>query len=200
MDQQKKTLCIAGSMILPIAIGQPAVIMERDGGYRQTTTVLNVKKLSESVIKFETQNTRYLLHLTSDTKKAVTVGAKNLRTNASFDGQKPESIRLSKWFACLVIYPGPQTIPTRNVRSSRFLLLSRLSWTKQENALLQVKPVSSVSHCQTHLKSQLHLNGTRQSSCLSQTVLTLVRKPSMTRTSRRLTSTGIRVVLMIRST
>ena len=35
MDQQKKTLCIAGSMILPIAIGQPAVIMERDGGYRQ---------------------------------------------------------------------------------------------------------------------------------------------------------------------
>ena len=26
MDQQKKTLCIAGSMILPIAIGQPAVI------------------------------------------------------------------------------------------------------------------------------------------------------------------------------
>ena len=37
------------------------------------TTVLNMKKLSESVIKFETQNTRYLLHLTSDTKKAVTV-------------------------------------------------------------------------------------------------------------------------------
>ena len=26
MDQQKKTLCIAGSMILPIAIGEPAVI------------------------------------------------------------------------------------------------------------------------------------------------------------------------------
>ena len=72
MDQQKKTLCIAGSMILPIAIGEPAVIMERDGGYRQTTTVLNMKKLSESVFKFETQNTRYLLHVTSDAK-AVTV-------------------------------------------------------------------------------------------------------------------------------
>ena len=72
MNQQKKTLCIAGSMILPIAIGQPAVIMERDGGYRQTTKVLNMKKLSESVIKFETQNTRYLLHVTSDAK-AVTV-------------------------------------------------------------------------------------------------------------------------------
>ena len=72
MNQQKKTLCIAGSMILPIAIGQPAVILERDGGYRQTTTVLNMKKLSESVIRFERQNTRYFLHVTSDAK-AVTV-------------------------------------------------------------------------------------------------------------------------------
>ena len=72
MEQQKKTLCIAGSMILPLAIGQPAVILERDGGYRQTTTVLNMKKLSDSVIRFETQNTRYLLHVTSD-GKAVTV-------------------------------------------------------------------------------------------------------------------------------
>ena len=72
MNQQKKTLCIAGSMILPIAIGQPAVILERDGDYRQTTTVLNMKKLSESVIRFEAQNTRYFLHVTSDAK-AVTV-------------------------------------------------------------------------------------------------------------------------------
>ena len=47
MNQQKKTLCIAGSKILPIAIGQPAVILERDGDYRQTTTVLNMKKLSD---------------------------------------------------------------------------------------------------------------------------------------------------------
>ena len=72
MGQQKKTLCIAGSMILPLAIVQPAVILERDGGYRQTTTVLNMKKLSDSVIRFETQNTRYFLHVTSDAK-AVTV-------------------------------------------------------------------------------------------------------------------------------
>ena len=72
MNQQKKTLCIAGSIFLPLAIGQPAVILERDGGYRQTTTVLDMKKLSESVIKFETQNTRYFLHVTSDAK-AVTV-------------------------------------------------------------------------------------------------------------------------------
>ena len=73
MEQQKKTLCIAGSIILPLAIGKPAVILERDGGYRQTTNMLNMKKLSESVIRFETQNTRYLLHVTSDNKKAVTV-------------------------------------------------------------------------------------------------------------------------------
>ena len=59
-------------MIIPIANGQPAVILERDGDYRQTTTVLNMKKLSESVIRFETQNTRYFLHVTSDAK-AVTV-------------------------------------------------------------------------------------------------------------------------------
>ena len=72
MEQHKKTLCIAGSMILPLAIGQPAVILERDGGYRQTTTVLNMKKLSDIVIRFETQNTCYLLHITSDAK-AVTV-------------------------------------------------------------------------------------------------------------------------------
>lgn len=73
MEQQKKTLCIAGSIILPLAIGKPAVILERDGGYRQTTNMLNMKKLSKSVIRFETQNTRYLLHVTSDNKKAVTV-------------------------------------------------------------------------------------------------------------------------------
>lgn len=72
MEQQKKTLCIAGSMILPIAIGQPAVIMERDGGYRQTTTVVSMKRLSESVIRFETQNTLYLLHLVPNIQKAVT--------------------------------------------------------------------------------------------------------------------------------
>ena len=72
MNPQKKTLCIAGSMILPIAIGQPAVILERDGGYRQTTPVLNMTKISERVLRVETQTTRYFLHVTSDAK-AVTV-------------------------------------------------------------------------------------------------------------------------------
>lgn len=70
---QKKTLCIAGSMILPIVVGQPAVISELNGGYRQTTAVVAVKRLSESIIKFETQNTNYLLHVVSNDSKAVTV-------------------------------------------------------------------------------------------------------------------------------
>ena len=39
-----------------------------------------------------------------------------------------------------------------------------------------------------------------ESSCLCRTVLTLVRRPLMIQTSRRSTSTGIRVAPMIRST
>lgn len=65
MNHQKKTLCIAGSMLLPIKDGEPAMIREHDGGYRRTTTVLKMDKLSDQPeIKFETQNTHYVLHLT----------------------------------------------------------------------------------------------------------------------------------------
>lgn len=71
--KQKKTLCIAGSIILPIAVGAPAVILEQNGGYRQTTAVVDIKRLSKSVIKFETQNTNYLLHIISADPKAVSV-------------------------------------------------------------------------------------------------------------------------------
>lgn len=73
MNQQKKTLCIAGSMLLPIEVGQPAVIIDNDGGYRQTSTVLKMERLSASVIKFETQNTFYFLHITSESQKAVSI-------------------------------------------------------------------------------------------------------------------------------
>ena len=45
MNHQKKTLCIAGSMLLPIKVGEPAMIREHDGGYRRTTTVLKMDKL-----------------------------------------------------------------------------------------------------------------------------------------------------------
>ena len=73
MNQQKKTLCIAGSMLLPIEIGEPALIREHDGGYRRTSTVLSMDKVSEDEIKFETQNTLYMLHLTPYTQKVVAV-------------------------------------------------------------------------------------------------------------------------------
>ena len=73
MNQQKKTLCIAGSMLLPIEIGEPALIREHDGGYRRTSTVLSMDKVSEDEIKFETQNTLYMLHLTPYSQKVVAV-------------------------------------------------------------------------------------------------------------------------------
>ena len=73
MNQQKKTLCIAGSMLLPIEIGEPALIREHDGGYRCTSTVLSMDKVSEDEIKFETQNTLYMLHLTPYSQKVVAV-------------------------------------------------------------------------------------------------------------------------------
>lgn len=73
MNHQKKTLCIAGSMLLPIEIGEPALIREHDGGYRRTTTVISLDKLSDSEIKFETQNTLYVLRLTTAQAKVVAV-------------------------------------------------------------------------------------------------------------------------------
>lgn len=47
MNHQKKTLCIAGSMLLPIKVGEPAMIREHDGGYRRTTTVLKMERTSQ---------------------------------------------------------------------------------------------------------------------------------------------------------
>ena len=73
MNQQKKTVCTAGSMMLPIEIGKSAVISEHDGGYRRTSTVLKMDKLSDNEIKFETLNTRYILHLTTSCEKVVAV-------------------------------------------------------------------------------------------------------------------------------
>lgn len=48
--KQKKTLCIAGSIILPIAVGAPAVILEQNGGYRQTTAVVDIKRCTGQAI------------------------------------------------------------------------------------------------------------------------------------------------------
>lgn len=73
MKQQKKTLCIVGSMLLPIKIGEPALIREHSGGYRRTSTVLSLDMLTDNEIKFETQNTLYVLHLISPKQKGVAV-------------------------------------------------------------------------------------------------------------------------------
>lgn len=73
MKQQKKTLCIVGSMLLPIKIGEPALIREHSGGYRRTSTVLSLDMITDNKIKFETQNTLYVLHLISPKHKGVAV-------------------------------------------------------------------------------------------------------------------------------
>ena len=63
MNYPKKNLCIAGSLLLPITIGEPALIREHDGSYRRTSSVVSMDKLSDDELSFETLNTHYLLHL-----------------------------------------------------------------------------------------------------------------------------------------
>lgn len=64
MSNDKKILEITGYLIHPIAIGESAFIREAEG-IRRTSTVLSMEKMSQSEIRFETQNTRYLLHMSS---------------------------------------------------------------------------------------------------------------------------------------
>ena len=110
MNHQKKTLCIAGSMLLPIKVGEPAMIREHDGGYRRTTTVLKMDKLSDSEIKFETQNTHYVAaphqskgggSMSKEPKDERFIRLAEARVN-----------KIIKMVRLLVIYPAPQTIPT----------------------------------------------------------------------------------------
>ena len=64
MDHTKNMLEITGSLIYPITVGESAFIHEGEG-IRRTSTVLSMEKMSQSEISFETQNTKYLLHMTS---------------------------------------------------------------------------------------------------------------------------------------
>lgn len=64
MNHTKKMLEITGSLIYPITVGKSAFIHEGEG-IRRTSTVLSMEKMSQSEIRFETQNTRYLLHMSS---------------------------------------------------------------------------------------------------------------------------------------
>lgn len=64
MNNEKKRLEITGSLIQPIIIGESAFIRETEG-IRRTSTVLSMEKMSQSDVCFETQNTKYVLHMSS---------------------------------------------------------------------------------------------------------------------------------------
>ena len=64
MNKTKKMLEITGHLIYPITVGESAFIHEAEG-IRRTSTVLSMEKMSQSEISLETQNTKYLLHMTS---------------------------------------------------------------------------------------------------------------------------------------
>lgn len=62
MNNTKKKVEITGNLVYPIMVGESAFIREA-GGLRRTSTVLSMESPSQSDIRFETQNTNYLLHL-----------------------------------------------------------------------------------------------------------------------------------------
>ncbi len=64
MNQQKKCIEITGSLICPIQIGAAALICEGEF-LRRTSPVLGMDNISQTEIQFETQNTNYLLHITT---------------------------------------------------------------------------------------------------------------------------------------
>lgn len=57
----KKEITITGSAVSPITVGEVALIAESDGSTRRTTMVLSVEEISDTEVKFETQNTLYTL-------------------------------------------------------------------------------------------------------------------------------------------
>ena len=65
MNKPKKMLEIPGSLIYPITIGESAFIHEAEG-IRRTSTVLSMETSSQSEVRFETRNTKYLLHMPSE--------------------------------------------------------------------------------------------------------------------------------------
>lgn len=53
---------ISGSPVQPIVVGEPALIHKSDGLCR-TTSVVEVRRVSASEIRFETRNTKYVLRI-----------------------------------------------------------------------------------------------------------------------------------------
>lgn len=70
MNNEKKRLEITGNLVRPIVIGESAFIREADE-IRRTSTVLSVEKPSLTTVRFETQNTNYLLHLSSGIEVSI---------------------------------------------------------------------------------------------------------------------------------
>ena len=57
----KKEITITGSVVNPITVGEVALIAESDGSTRRTSVVVNVEEISDTEVRFETQNSIYTL-------------------------------------------------------------------------------------------------------------------------------------------
>lgn len=57
----KKEITITGSAVNPITVGEVALIAECDGSTRRTSVVVNVEEISDTEVRFETQNSIYTL-------------------------------------------------------------------------------------------------------------------------------------------
>lgn len=57
----KKEIIITGSAVNPITVGEVALIAESDGSTRRTSVVVNVEEISDTEVRFETQNSIYTL-------------------------------------------------------------------------------------------------------------------------------------------
>lgn len=57
----KKEITITGSAVNPIKVGEVALIAESDGSTRRTSVVVSVEEISDTEVRFETQNSIYKL-------------------------------------------------------------------------------------------------------------------------------------------
>lgn len=57
----KKEITITGTAVKPITVGEVALISESDGSTRKTSVVVSVEEISDTEVRFETQNSIYTL-------------------------------------------------------------------------------------------------------------------------------------------
>ena len=57
----QKEITITGSAVNPIKVGEVALIAESDGSTRRTSVVVSVEEISDTEVRFETQNSIYTL-------------------------------------------------------------------------------------------------------------------------------------------